>query len=167
MAWWVLPVAGSVTGGWLRIPQAGVRSATQTFYILLYMIMYYHYFISGYSRDWGVDPLWALPVIKAPSSAPGAGWGRCWRWEPAQSTECQVPVSARLCLRSPNRIVGFQALSKTMEGTAELLGMFRAASPALLWVLPLLLANHPLRSISDCSVLKLQGSNWFSLRRKS
>lgn len=94
--------AGSVTGPWLRIPQAGVRSATQTFYILLYMIMYYHYFISGYSRDWGVDPLWALPVIKAPSSAPGAGWGRCWRWEPAQNTR-----SAR-CLWVPGSVCSLQ-----------------------------------------------------------
>lgn len=174
MEWWVLPVAGSVTGGWqchwaLAEDPSGWCQISHT--DLLYIIIYDNVLSLFY--------IWLFQGLRCGSSVSSACdkssklSSRCWLREvlkvrtSTEYSECQVPVSARLCLLSPNRIVGCQALSKTMEGTAELEGRFRAASPALLWVLPLLLANHPLRSISDCSVLKLQGSNWFSLRRKS
>lgn len=135
---WGTHGAGSVTGGWqchwaLAEDPSGSCQISHT--DLLYIILYYNVLLFY---------IWLFQGLRCGSSVSSACdkssklSSRCWLREvlkvrtSTEYSECQVPVSARLCLLSPNRIVGFQALSKTMEGTAELLGMFRAASPALL-----------------------------------
>lgn len=112
----------------------------------------------GYCSDWGVGapvPLWALPVVKSPRAAPRA---ECKVRTRTEYSVCSMPVCARLCLLPPSGILGvFWDSKHCPKGWEAQLNsgvsiQSSITNTCLRALPPLLLANYPSRSISDCSV---------------